>query len=335
MVRVADAHNDLLLAVQHRRERGDADPFGDVWLPQLRAGGVVLQVLPLFTEEQFVGAGALARALEIVETARWIADRHAADVAIVETAADLRAVVDSGRIALVLALEGAEPIGSSLALVETFWRLGIRIASLTWNRRTMMADGIGETDTLGRLTRLGVEAVALMEQLGMVVDVSHLSAPGFAQLAAVATRPFLASHSSCRALCGHPRNLDDDQLRAVAAADGWVGINAFGPFIDCDAPSVGRYLDHVAHAAAVAGPDRVGLGTDLIDDLVRLVDPILGGALVSFDDLELIDDLRRPADLAALATALVERFGAHVGEAVASGNLVDFLLRALPRDEAS
>ena len=75
----------------HQRERGHADPFGDFWLPQLRAGGVVLQVLPVYTEEQHVGEGALRRALLVLETARWLADLHRADVAIVETGAELRA----------------------------------------------------------------------------------------------------------------------------------------------------------------------------------------------------------------------------------------------------
>ena len=106
---MADCHDDLLLAVQHRRERGDADPFGDFWLPQLRAGGVVLQVLPIYTEHQFLGEGALRRALQVIETARWMAERHRDEVAIVGTPAELQQAIDGGRIALVLAFEGMEP----------------------------------------------------------------------------------------------------------------------------------------------------------------------------------------------------------------------------------
>ena len=180
---VVDCHNDLLLACQHRRERGHTDPFGDDWLGGLRAGGGVFQVLPIFTEEQFIGEGALRRTLEILELGREIAALHSHDVGIVETAADIDEIIGDGRIALLLALEGAEPVGSSLAILETMWRLGVRMASFTWNRRTMLADGVGETDTGGRLTSLGVEALAEMERLGMVVDVSHLSAHGLAHLA--------------------------------------------------------------------------------------------------------------------------------------------------------
>ena len=329
---VADCHNDLLLACQHRRERGVADPFGDDWLPGLRAGGVVLQVLPIFTEEQFIGEGALRRTLEILELAREIAVLHRHDVGIVETASDLTEILADGRIGLLLALEGAEPVGSSLSILEVMWRLGVRMASLTWNRRTMMADGVGETDTGGRLSSLGVEAVAEMERLGMVVDVSHLSAHGLAHLAEVASEPFVASHSSCRALCDHPRNLTDEQLRLVAASGGFVGMNAFGRFVAAfGTPTIDRFVDHVEHAAAVIGDHAVALGADFIYDLVEQVDPILGRQLlVRPEDLIHIEGLKAPADFALLSQRLLDRFGPRRAARFAGGNVLEFLGARLP-----
>ena len=329
---VADCHNDLLLACQHRRERGAADPFGDDWLPGLRAGGVVFQVLPIFTEEQFIGEGALRRTLEILELAREIAALHRHDVGIVERAGDIDRIVGGGRIALLIALEGAEPVGSSLSMLETMWRLGVRMASLTWNRRTMLADGVGETDTGGRLTSLGVEAVDEMERLGMVVDVSHLSAHGLAHLAAMASEPFVASHSSCRALCDHPRNLTDEQLRLVSGSGGFVAVNAFGRFVTAaGVPTVDRYIDHVAHAATVAGDGAVAIGADFIADLVEQVDPILGRQLlVRLDDLVHIEELKAPADFALLSRKLVERFGPERADRFAGANVLEFFRSRLP-----
>lgn len=328
---IADAHNDLLLACMHRRERGAADPFGDDWLPGLRAGEVVFQVVPIFTEEQFVGEAALRRTLEIIALAREIADLHRADVAIVERAVDIDRIIGSGRIALLIAIEGAEPVGSSISMFEVMHRLGVRMASLTWNRRTMMADGTAESGTGGGLSSLGVEAVAEMERLGMVVDVSHLSAAGVDHLGAVATRPFVASHSSCRALCDHPRNLADEQIQLVAASGGFVGVNAFGPFVSRTSPSIAALLDHIEHAAALAGDDRVAIGADFIDDLVRIVDPILGRQLlVDPADLSLIDDLKAPADYPHLAVGLVERFGTDRAASFASANMLDFFRANLP-----
>jgi membrane dipeptidase len=330
VIPMADCHDDLLMAVRHLRERGHRDPFGDFWLPQLRQGGIVLQVLPVYTEEQFVGEGALRRSLLLLEEARHLAAVHSADVSVVETAEDLTRTLNEGRIALVLALEGAEPVGNDLAMLDVFWRAGVRMASMTWNRRTMLADGIGEQDTGGRLTGLGVEAVAEMERLGVVLDVSHLSMRGFWHVDEVARRPFVASHSSCRALRDHPRNLTDDQIGAIAASGGFVGLNAFGPFLH-GTPEVRHYVDHVAHAVDLVGADHVALGPDFIEDVTTTVDPIFRGLLVDSSEIPVLDGLRRPADLCGLGPLLTARLGEQAARAVAAGTLTDFLGRALPQ----
>lgn len=329
--RVADCHNDLLMAVRHLRERGHADPFGDFWLPQLRTGGVGLQVLPVCTEEQFVGEGALRRALLMLEEARRVAEMHPDDVAIVESATDLREAEASGKVALILAIEGAEPVGNSVELIDVLWRAGVRMCSLTWNRRTMMADGVGERDTGGRLTNLGVQSVIRMEELGMIVDVSHLSEAGFQHLAAVATKPFIASHSSCRAVTDHPRNLSDEQLGLVAQAGGFVAINSFGPFVsETPDPQVSDYVKHVAHAIVQVGERRVGLGTDFITDVINVVDPIFTGVLVPPEGFPMTAGLERPSDFPRLIEALELEFGSDMATAVASTNLTEFLRLALP-----
>lgn len=328
-ISVADCHNDLLLGVRYQRERGERDPFGDYWLPQLREGNVKLQVLPVSTEEQYVGEGALRRALLLFEEARRIADEHSADVAIVESAAELDAVLDSGRIALLLAIEGAEPVGHSLELIDAFWRAGVRMTSLSWNRRTMMADGVAETDTGGRLTTLGVDAVKRMEQLGMVVDVSHLSKRGFFHLAEVAERPFIASHSSCDAVHAHPRNLDDEQLTVMRETGSLLCVNAFGPFLDPEA-TVDSYIDHVEHALERLGGEGVAFGTDFIKDTAEVIDPVFTGLLVSLDEIAHTNGLVRPADFRSLTARLASRIGEPAARAVAAENLVSFLRTALP-----
>ena len=331
-MRVVDAHNDLLLAVLHQRERGLRDPFGDFWLPRLRAGGVAVQFMAVFTEDQHVGEGALRRALLLLEEARHIAESHSADVAIVETSRDLERSLASGRIGLVLAIEGSEPIGHSLGVLETFWRLGVRCMSLTWNRRTMLADGAGEAATGAGLTSLGAEAVTEMERLGMLVDVSHLSRAGFDHVAGIATRPFVATHSSCDALLAHPRNLTDDQLRDVAESGGVVGINSFGGFLSAERPTLDDYLAHIEHAVAVVGPAAVGLGCDFMEDLLDVLDPILGAGLVDPQDMPFVAGMRDPSDLGPFAVSLERSLGADVARRVAGDNWIDLLARVLPAE---
>jgi membrane dipeptidase len=265
-----------------------------------------------------------------VEAARRLADEHAADVAICETGPEIARTIGEGRIALVLAFEGLEPVGHQLEVLDTFFRLGVRVASLTWNRRTMFADGIGERATGGGLTSLGVEAVAEMERLGMVVDVSHLADAGFDHLLRVATRPFIASHSSCRGVYGHPRNLDDARLRALADRGGFVGINAFGGFLAERDATIADLVEHVSHAVAVVGADHVGLGMDFVADLFSDVRPVLGGALFDIADVPLATGIVRPADLAALGPLLVSRLGEGDARKVASGTEIESLSRLLP-----
>jgi membrane dipeptidase len=203
--------------------------------------------------------------------------------------------------------------------------MGIRMSSLSWNRRTMMADGIAERDTGGRLTQLGVDAIARMEDIGIVVDVSHLSEAGFFHLAEVATRPFVASHSSCRALSGHPRNLSDEQLRVMAETGSFVAVNAFGPFLTEGTPTVESFVDHLEHAISILGPDRVGLGTDFIDDVAAVVDPVFTGLLVDQQQIPATVGLQRPADFPGLAAAVEARLGPELATKLLATNLIDFV----------
>ena len=326
---MADCHNDLLIPCLHQRERGFSDPFGDFWLPQLREGGVVLQVLPVFVEEQYVGEGALRRTLLLLDEAWQIARQHPGDVAICLTGADIERAISTGRIALVLALEGGESFGSNLALIRTMFQAGVRMVSLTWNRRTMLADGVGERDTGGRLTGLGIDAVHEMSRIGIVLDISHLSENGFWHVDSITTAPLIASHSSCRALQDHPRNLTDDQLRAIGEHGGFVAINAFAPFLSDSATSA-DLIAHVRHAIGILGPDRVGLGPDFMADLMPIVDPILGGALIDLSSIPMLDDVQRPSDLAGLGRMLVDALGEEDAAWVSSGTLRMRLAELLP-----
>ena len=326
---MADCHNDLLIPCLHRRERGHSDPFGDFWLPQLRDGGVVLQVLPAYVEEQYIGEAALRRTLLLLDEAWRIAEQHPADVSICLTGADIEQAIGTGRIALVLALEGAESIGSNVVLLRTMFQAGVRMVSMTWNRRTMLADGVGERDTGGRLTTLGIEAVHEMTRLGIILDVSHLSENGFWHVESVTTGPIIASHSSCRALQNHPRNLTDDQIRAIAKHGGFVALNAFAPFLADEATSV-DLVRHIQHAIGILGADRVGLGLDFMADLMPIVDPILGGALIDLTSIPFLKDVQRPSDLAALGQVLVDALGEEDAAWVGSGTLRHRLTELLP-----
>jgi membrane dipeptidase len=277
---VVDAHNDLLGLVARRDRADQGEYFHDHWLPELRAGGVNVQVLPAYSE-----GDDLAEILRIVEAGHRVADENPGDVALCFTGTDIDTALAEEKIALILALEGCGAIGTDLTLLGTLFRLGVRIASFTHLGRTALADGTGEDGAGSRLTGAGIEALAMLEEAGVLMDVSHLSASCLDDVFERASRPVIASHSSAFALCRHHRNLTDERIRAIAATNGVVGVNFFGRFVDPHEPTLERIADHVVHVASVAGPDHVGLGPDFIEEyaaecaprLLEHVIPGLGG----------------------------------------------------------
>ncbi|MFI9590038.1 dipeptidase [Nonomuraea sp. NPDC052265] len=272
---VADTHNDLLMAVSARPPQQWASFFRERWLPQLVEGGVDLQILPVFIDDQYRPEGSLRQTLRMIECAHVIAEGNPGSVRLCLDAAAIDAALDEGKIALVLALESMPGLDESVELISTVHRLGVRVASIAHFGRTPLADGSGEDATGSGLTSRGVEALREMERLGMVFDVSHLGASGVAHVLELATKPVMATHSAARALRDHHRNLTDDQLRAVAATGGVICVNFFAPFLaeHTEDMTLDRLLDHIEHIAGVAGIDHVGLGPDFIREVMDDLTP--------------------------------------------------------------
>jgi membrane dipeptidase len=318
-LQVADAHNDLLMLVQHFRD--DAGYFERNWLPQLRAGQVATQVLPVYVDEEWLPELALRQTFRLVETALATVE-SCADLALCTERGDVERASAVGQIGIVLALEGCPAVGPDVGLLRTLHRLGVRVASLTHFGRNSLADGSAEDGTGSRLTRAGVAAVGLMQELGILVDVSHLSLAGTRHVLEITRAPVLATHSSCRALREHHRNLPDAELRAIAATGGVIGINFFPLFISAGPPQLSDVVDHIEHAAAVAGVEHVGLGPDFTREIAEVMFGDQGHVIEGCDMSASVPGAAGPADLPALAGAIAERgFGQAEVAAIMGGNL--------------
>ncbi|MEU8117871.1 membrane dipeptidase [Spirillospora sp. NPDC049024] len=309
---VADAHNDLLMAVVARPPARWASFFRERWLPQLRAGGVDLQVLPVFIDDRFRPEGALRETLRMIECAHAIAEGNPEDVRLCLDGPQIDAALDEGKIALVLALESMPGLDANVELLATVHRLGVRVASMAHWGRTPLADGSGEDATASRLTAAGVEAVAEMERLGVLLDISHLGASGVEHVLELASRPVIATHSSARALRDHHRNLTDGQIRGVAATGGVVCVNFLPGFLAAD-PSgytVAKLADHIDHVASVAGIDHVGLGPDFVHEVFTDLTPPCcedPAANAGFDVMATLPGLAGPSGLPLLTGELLAR----------------------------
>ena len=268
---VLDAHCDTLTVLGgQERELGARSARGHLDLPRLKQGGVRVQFFAAFIAPGFKWAPAL-RALELIDLYHRELKRNDALLLHVETAGDIERAAAAGKIAALLTVEGGEALAGALSVLRALYRLGVRGLTLTWNGRNELADGVGESGGGGGLTGFGKSVVREMNDLGMLVDVSHLSEPGFWDVLEVSGQPVIASHSNCRALCDHPRNLSDGQIRALSKKGGVLGITFVPEFLGGREASLGHVLNHIEHAVKVGGVDAVGLGSDFdgTDNLPR------------------------------------------------------------------
>jgi membrane dipeptidase len=252
---VIDAHSDTLLFVSRGMYHlNDDSADAQVDIPKLRTGRVTAQVIALYVESAYQRAPA-HRTCELIDLAYSECAAARSAMLIATSAAEVRAAKTTNQIALLLSIEGGEALEGSLAMLRSYYRLGVRLLGLTHNPRNLLADGLDASATPGGLTPFGRDVVTEMERLGIVVDVSHLAEPGFWEVMAMATRPVIASHSKVRAV-GHPRGLSDEQIVALARTEGMLGVNLYR-LRELDA-----IVEQIDHVRQLVGSDFVGLGLD-------------------------------------------------------------------------
>jgi membrane dipeptidase len=333
---IVDAHNDLLLELAYRaHRRGEPDPFGAHWLAQLESGGVALQVCPAYPDRERMPEGTLREVLGQVAAFLQAVRDHTGRVIAVRSTLDLARVESGERLGLLLALEGAEPIGQDLWMLDLLWELGLRMVGLTWNRRNQFADGAGEPDG-GGLSTLGRELVARCAELGIVVDLAHASERTFWDVLEHPAEPaVVVSHAACRALHDHPRNLGDDQLVAVGARGGVLGLMLHPVALGAQA-TIEHAVDQVDHAVETMGAAHVGLGGDFTRQVVRALGYDSTADALLPDGMALdaaVDGLAGPGDYPRLVGALEGR--GYEGDRLAGilgGNFLRLFRSVLPGD---
>jgi membrane dipeptidase len=180
----------------------------------------------------YTPAESIRRALEQIDCVRGQVARHPAELALATTADQVMAARKRGQIAILMGVEGGHMIDSDLAVLRTYFDLGVRYLTLTHTEHTPWADTASQPPAHNGLTDFGRQVVREMNRLGMMVDISHVSDKTFYDAVETSAAPVIASHSSCRALADVPRNMTDDMLRALAKNGGVVHINYFEGFLD-------------------------------------------------------------------------------------------------------
>ena len=319
---IVDAHTDVLHFVGEDFElvlrRGEEGAFQRYWLQSLLAGGVGVQICPVYGE----GArqsDARERTLDQVAEFNHVVEANAERVYHCQTRADL----DDARLRLVLAMEGAEPLEGDPDAFDEWYERGVRSVSLTWNHQNDFAGGI-DTPTQG-LTDRGRALVRRFDELGVMLDLAHASAQTWRDVAEEDVS-FSVTHANCRELYDHPRNLADWQLELLGEREGVLGMMALSFVVAPDAPTVWRWLDHFDHAVAVMGIEHVGIGADFVDQVVPTA-----GARSAARTRVALDRFTAPEHFPFLVSALRERgYDGEELEGILGGNWLRILEAALP-----
>ncbi len=289
---------------------------GDLDIPRLREGGVNAVMFAVWIDEGFSNEDGLKLALREIDVIHQTIAAHPADLALARNATDVTAARESGKIAILISIEGGRVICDDLGVLRMLESLGVSSITLAWYAATGWADSHAHERHSG-LTDFGKDVVREMQRLNMLVDVSHISDKVFWDIMEIAERPVFASHSSCHALQPHTRNMKDPMIEALARNGGVMNINFFGGFIGANpdtghveqvlrkppvyrdpfdriayrvpepGPPLSRLVDHFNHAISLAGSEYVGIGSDFdgvtqlpqeMDDVSKL--PVLTARLL-------------------------------------------------------
>ena len=297
---IADTHSDTLFELG---VRGKSFTETCITADRLKQGGVTLQTFALWSGPKGPGGD-----FEKIAEAEYAAVAKVLDAGLKQV--DDPADAKEGESCFMLSLEGCEVFQKGLSSVADWRERGIRMGALVWNNVNAFGTP-AKINAVDGLTDEGVKVVHEMQRLGMAVDVSHLNEAGFYDLFRKGHKPPMASHSCCRALCDHFRNLTDDQIRMMIQYGGFIGVNFYPAFLsedkDADSVTIAQHIDHICQ---LGGAEIVGFGSD-------------------FDGIEIVpEDVQHPGQIGNIITALQDYgYNDDAIRAIAGENLLAYYAR--------
>jgi len=302
---IVEGHRDLFEMVR-LMDAGQKYPLFNVTYPRLKRANISTTFYSICGDSVTHSRGTrqfLKSALENIDMLREEIEVSSGKMKLILHGDDLPDAPSPDLLNIVMSFEGGRPLEGRIEHLRNFYRLGLRSMQITWNLRNELADGVKEERTGGGLTHFGEAVVKEMDRLGMLIDLAHISRPGWFDVLEVASGPVCCTHSNCKKIYHHFRTIDDEQIKALAQTGGVLGVNAIATMVSKD-PTLDKLVDHISHIADLVGIDHVGLGLDFVKDdgPLYLEDEIFG-----VGENRLIPDFENEDDFPNITECLVRR----------------------------
>ncbi|UHA73864.1 dipeptidase [Paenibacillus sp. 481] len=313
--RIIDFHCDVLFKMLYEGKiHFDQEELLDVSLPRMRQGGVGMQVFALYLEDALLtGPPRFSQVLRAIDLLRERIHSHP-DVQFIRYREDLDTWArNPNAIGSILSLEGVDGLEGDMVYVRTAYELGARFVGLTWNHANWAVDGTLEPRQ-GGFTNKGRQFIRECDKLGLMIDVSHLNEHGFWELLDLTGRPIIASHSNAASVRPHPRNLSDEQIKAIIARDGRIGVVFLPTFIrEGEHVTIDDLLKHIDRICELGGANHIMFGSD-------------------FDGIEeKVERLEHAGHYGNLVEALEKRYTSEFVDGITGGNAFRLLQTYLPQ----
>lgn len=307
-----NAHSDYPIQILRNRRGGKENALvAGGYLDKQRTANVAVEVMTVATDGRFSVHGGMIEAghprtvLETIDAVHQEIEKAQDSYRLICCSADLNTCLKDRKIGLILNLEGVGCVEDDFSLWRNYYRLGVRALSLTHDPQNRMASGCREPD--GGLTRLGRAFVKQLNGYGVILDLVHAGERSFYDALDLYDGPVVVSHSNARALCDVPRNLTDDQIRAVGARGGFVAVNFVGAFLRSDGQhaEIDDVVRHIDHIAGLIGADKVAVGPDFVDYMMDFLPALLAPLGIEADAIRFARGLEALQNVQALAEALM------------------------------
>jgi membrane dipeptidase len=321
---IVDLHFDLPMDLYEKRERNNV--LKTEFLPELEAGNIGAVGVAIYIEDRYLPETGLRVALD--QIARLYAEMEACQrFAICRSHREIQKAREEGKIALLITMEGIEPLGTDLNLLRVFYELGVRAIGLTHARRNAAGDGgifASSGSSQDGLTAFGRDLVRECETLGVIVDLAHINPAGFDEILSMTTKPTIVSHTNVRRYYDIERNISDEQIKMIGERHGVIGVNSVLVSPEKEESTLDRYIDHIEHIANLIGMDGVGIGFDFFEFIYRRWPESAQKELAAkFTTPHFIPDLRNHSHARNLTRRLIERgFSDEQIEKILRGNWI-------------